>query len=233
MIAIGTELDPLHNWLWSSINNRLAPWWPRLFGYHLVAVGEQALQLDFSGSPIRHHCLIAASGQVNARPDALPLPENSVDVVVLPFTLHHAEDPHQVMREAYRVLIAGGHLVIIQPNPLSPAAIGGRLGSRRRDPLWQGQWLTSWRWRDWLSLLACDVRHRDHLCFGSLFGSQPPPARWEELAGRHLPWLGGVELVIACKSEIPLTLVRQPARRKIASPRPALAPQVRMPTPRS
>ena len=42
MIAIGTELDPLHNWLWASINNRLAPWWPRLFGYHLVAVGEQA-----------------------------------------------------------------------------------------------------------------------------------------------------------------------------------------------
>lgn len=225
---ISSHDDNLSPWLWQQLNALLAPVWPRLFGYHLLAIGPWAGQLNFSASPIRHHCLVNGPGGVIAAAEALPFAEHSVDLVVLPFTLHHSHDPQQVMREGYRVLIPGGHLLIIQPNAWGMAAAMPWLAKQRQHPLWQGQWLSPWRLHEWLSLLACDIRQQHHLAFTSGWRQQPP-ADWLEQQGRR--WLGplaAVEVILACKQEAPLTLVRMPQRSSRRAVRPALAPQARL-----
>ena len=43
----------------------------------------------------------------------LPLPDASFDVAVLSQALHHAESPEQALREAHRVLVPGGRVLVI------------------------------------------------------------------------------------------------------------------------
>ena len=215
-------------WLWHEVNERLGRWLPRLFGYHLVAIGEHAKSVDLSTSPIHHRCIFAADGQVHALAEELPFAEHAVDVVVLPLVLHHSRDPHQVMREAYRVLIPGGHLVIVQPNPVSLFAAACLFSGRLRHAPWRGGWISSWRLKEWLKLLACEVIHEERLCFGSLLGQTPPSPRLEYWGRRLCPAFGGFEIIVACKRELPLTPIRMPRRnhKKVAG-RAALAPQAR------
>lgn len=50
---------------------------------------------------------------VEAAIDELPLPAGSFDCVVLSQALHHAESPERALREARRVLVPGGRLLVI------------------------------------------------------------------------------------------------------------------------
>lgn len=48
--------------------------------------------------------------------DDLPLPDAAVDRVLMVHALEHAENPQQMLMEAWRVLAPGGRLVIVVPN---------------------------------------------------------------------------------------------------------------------
>jgi SAM-dependent methyltransferase len=61
---------------------------------------------------------------------ALPFPNQSLDLVVLPHTLEFAADPHQTLREVERVLVADGRIVVLGFNPHS------LWGARQ----WAGRW---------------------------------------------------------------------------------------------
>jgi ubiquinone/menaquinone biosynthesis C-methylase UbiE len=52
---------------------------------------------------------------LHAPPHALPVDENSVDVVCLAGLLHEVERPEQVVAEAYRVLRPGGKVIVLAP----------------------------------------------------------------------------------------------------------------------
>lgn len=54
-----------------------------------------------------------------AEPLALPFAPQSLDLLVLPHALEASPDPHAVLREAERVLVPEGRVVIIGFNPLS------------------------------------------------------------------------------------------------------------------
>src|SRR5690606_4575216 len=71
--------------------------------------------------------------RVAGSPAALPLASQSVDLLVLPHTLEYADDPHAVLREAERVLIHEGRLIIAGFNPWSLWGARHRLG--------RGHWL--------------------------------------------------------------------------------------------
>lgn len=185
---------------------------PNLFGYHLLQVGAMADGL-LSASRVLHRAVMAvgnesAAGQAGlcGDPARLPVAGDSVDALVLYHTLDFAADPHQVLREAERVLVAEGSLVILGFNPWSLWGLRRSLGRRPAVP-WCGRFVSLPRLRDWLSLLGFEI-----LSTGQLF-QRPPlqrPALLERLAFlegvRGLP--GGVYVLVARKKVMTMTPVK-------------------------
>ncbi len=190
---------------------------PTLYGYHIVQLGLPELERLMQSSRIGHRVAVATDPACadNAgclcRADALPFASDSVDVLLLPHVLGFEENPHQVLREAERVLIAEGYLVLIGFNPFSLWGLWRlALGWRGNAP-WCGRYLSLPRVLDWLRLLDFEVVREGHAAF------RPPLRsgllyRWlgfmERLGGMVWPFLGGIYVVVAKKRILPLTPVR-------------------------
>jgi SAM-dependent methyltransferase len=194
------------------------------FGYYLLQVGgASCLAETVRMSRIRQRIYLPArivheslGCQVVATPDRLPIAADSVDVVVLPHTLEFAHDARQVLREAERVLIAEGRLVVIGFNALSMWG-AWRLVRRGRGRVpWCGRFLTPFRVCDWLSLLGFDIEMREMMMF------RPPWRRallqqlsfLDTLGPRLWPALGGVFAIRAVKRVPTLTPVRPRWRKR-------------------
>ncbi len=138
---------------------------PDLFGYHVVQLGCHHAEDLLDSSRISHQLRIDlgerrdASVHLHCVEDALPLASNAVDVMVLPHVLEFASDPRRVLREAERVLIGEGHIVVLVFNPWS--CFGAQALARRwqgRAP-WNGHFIGATRVKDWLQLLGFDIVH--------------------------------------------------------------------------
>ena len=144
--------------------------------------------------------------------DALPFPDHSIDLVVLPHALELARDPHHTLREVERVLVPEGRVVIAGFNPASLWGLrqsAGRmkrgLGIDRGSGLYlprAGEFIGYWRLRDWLRLLGFEVEAGRFGCYRPPFSS----ARWLERFGwmdgvgdRWWPVLGAVYFLVAVK----------------------------------
>lgn len=104
----------------------LAPIMENLRGYHLLNVGSCPASLLLEKCTIKHKiewrpnfataehtsCLIAD-------PSQLPLPDDSMDIVLLHHTLEFFERPHALLKEATRVTHPKGELILLGFNPRS------------------------------------------------------------------------------------------------------------------
>ncbi|MBA4118602.1 MAG: methyltransferase type 11 [Candidatus Puniceispirillum sp.] len=103
--------------------------WGDVHGQTLVAFGYGVPFLsDFSFEAERALCLMPAPLGVCPWPvegpnatclcpvDRIALPDNSVHKLLLIHALEFAPDPHALLKEAWRVLVAGGELIICAPN---------------------------------------------------------------------------------------------------------------------
>ncbi|MGK2915521.1 MAG: class I SAM-dependent methyltransferase [Porticoccaceae bacterium] len=87
--------------------------------------------------------------------DALPLPAESIDIVLLHHALDFSPNPHQVLKEAARVVIPGGHIVLFGFNPLSWTGIAKWAAIFLSDHMiWRHHSLRAVRVTDWLQLLG-------------------------------------------------------------------------------
>ena len=142
--------------------------------------GYQAMQLQFSktnflrASRIPSHIFASEEDKADMRCClyALPIASQSLDLLVLPHGLDFTSYPQQVLREAYRVLVPEGRLLITGFNPYS-LWIWRYLF--KRDP-WQTNRLTLPRLKDWLALLDFESMQGGYL--GYTFPLQN--ARWLE-----------------------------------------------------
>ncbi len=159
-------------------------------------------------------------------PAALPFPENSLDLVLLPHTLELARDPHDTLREVERVLVPEGRVVIAGFNPASlwglrqhAGHLRQRLGGTR--PLYlpsAGEFLAFRRVRDWLRLLGFEVERGRFGCWRPPLRSESGMARfaWMESAGaRGWPVLGAVYMVEAVKRVRGMRLVGLARRERV------------------
>ncbi|MEW6353264.1 MAG: methyltransferase domain-containing protein [Pseudomonadota bacterium] len=204
---------------------RMAEVLPDLFGYHLLQVGAPADVDLLSTSRISHRIVLDADTgahgahppQLYARPDALPIASDSVDVVVLPHTLEFAPDPHQVLREAERVLIAEGSVVILGFNPWSLWGVWRLLLMRGGEPPWCGRFLSLTRIRDWLALLGFDeIQMRPYFFRPPLHhtGVMHKLNFMEHLGARLWPKLAGAYLLVAKKRVSTLTPIKPRWRQR-------------------
>jgi SAM-dependent methyltransferase len=178
--------------------------------------------------------------------DALPFPDASIDLIVLPFALELARDPHQTLREVERVLVPEGRLVIIGFNPASLWGLRQRtgrtlqaMGVGRGRSLFlprAGDFIGYWRLRDWMRLLGFEVQAGRFGCWRPPVASQAwlDRSAWMDVVGdRWWPVLGALYFVSAVKRVRGMRLVglMKPERRAVLVGAPATAPRQRQPAP--
>lgn len=112
-----------------SITMALASLWARMPEERLVGLGYTIPYLDrFRGDTERTFSFMpAGQGAVNwplgeasatalVFDEELPLPDSSVDRVLMVHSLEFAENPSETLKEIWRVLAPGGRLVVVVPN---------------------------------------------------------------------------------------------------------------------
>ena len=62
--------------------------------------------------------------------EKVPIEDESVDVALLSQTLHHADDPAQVLREATRIVVPGGRVLVLDLREHGESWVRERLGDR-------------------------------------------------------------------------------------------------------
>ena len=77
----------------------------------------------------------SASATALVEEDSLPLPDSSIDLVVLVHALEMSERPQALMAELRRVLTSGGRLIVVVPNRQGPWACDRSLALRLRPAL--------------------------------------------------------------------------------------------------
>ncbi|MCH9691448.1 MAG: class I SAM-dependent methyltransferase [Gammaproteobacteria bacterium] len=174
------------------------------FGYHLMQVSVTT-EVDFSICSRINHCfqLSACAGMEGAaqvEAEQLPLPAESIDVVVLHHLLDFSANPHQVLREAARVLIPGGHILLIGFNPFSLLGLTRLL--QTRSAYQQGNQLRAARVADWMKLLDLQAIALERGFFRLPLQQRELLAKtlWMERIGARwrLPW-GGFYIIVARK----------------------------------
>ena len=253
-----------------------SPWWASQAGQHLLSweqawidevvsdvFGFHALQLGLpcldglranrmphrwlaSSSPSTSSVVHGRSVVLNCEFDALPFPSQSLDLVVMPHTLELSRDPHLALREAERVLVPEGRLMITAFNPASWWSLrGGKKegastwghsesttpgsGTAVQSAAWpvRAQMLGFRRLRDWLRLLSFEVEAARFGRFGPRVESAVWQQRWswvEPLGQRWWPVLGAVYGLTAVKRVRGMRWVGLAKRqaRYASAPRPAL-----------
>lgn len=197
-----------------------------VFGYRAVQMGLH--QLDFLRAnriPYRFTLALEHGAALAADPMQLPLANQSVDLVALPHALESTADPHLVLREAERVLMPEGQLVISGFNPLSLWRLRQLFASRGAGAPWDERFIGLLRLKDWLHLLGFELN-------GGRFGCYAPPFEsplWlsrcsfmEKAGARWWPIMGGAYVVRAVKRVHAMRVIA-PAWRKERARRRALA----------
>ncbi len=146
----------------------------------------------------------------------LPLPDLSMDRVILVHALESAEQLRPMLREVWRVMADGARLIVVVPNRTGIWARLDRTPFGHGHPYSQSQ----------LSLLLKDAMFNP---VAARYGLFVPPSRrrvlhaaapaWERIGGRWFPRLGGVLIAEATK----LIYAATPAaavsgRRRILAP---------------
>lgn len=220
------EADPIVIWSETPQGRYVLQWAQKrseqavtdVFGFHALQLG--LCETDFLKTnriPLHLALGSSTSAGVVCELSDLPIASQSVDLIMLPFMLETATEPHQILREIERVLRPEGLLVIIAFNPWSLWGIRricrhllAHLFVRPRQFPWDGHFYSVARLRDWLQLLGFEVergafgcytlpcesrRNLDRLSFLEAAGD-----RWWSFAGgtyllRAIKRVGGVRLI--------------------------------------
>jgi SAM-dependent methyltransferase len=209
--------SPLGSTLLKAEKNTLEGMINRRFGYHLLQMSCADIVIH-EDSPIGHKiCLTptehSTMSALVAKANTLPLASESIDMVLLHHVLDFSSDPHQLLREANRVLIAGGDLLIVGFNPFSTWGIRHKIGRRKQKSPWQASLLTSFRLCDWLKLLDFQI---DQVHYGMYVMpiNQLKLIKYSSLLGKfaqRLNWpTGAFYIISARKQRTPLMPIREP-----------------------
>jgi SAM-dependent methyltransferase len=140
---------------------------------------------------------------------ALPFPEASLDLVVLPHTLELNSEPHATLREVERVLVPEGRVILCGLNPASlwglrqrRAGLYRKMGFGELFLPAEGEFIGYWRMRDWLRLLGFEVQSGRFGCYRPSVATDQWLGRfeWMDRAGSlWWPIFGAVYFIVAVK----------------------------------
>ena len=247
----------MHHWFDTPAGRYLLEWEQSrldaavadVFGYHSLQLGlplldglranrmpHRWLALGGSEEVLPGAALDPATVQLRAHAVALPFPDNSLDLLVLPHTLELSHDPHTALREAARVLVPEGRVILSGLNPASlwamrqqRARLAQRFGGSQLYLPDVGEFIAPWRLRDWLQLLNFEVDAIDFGCYSPAVRSARWLERWrwlDRVGERCWPIFGAAYFVVAIKRVHGARLL-EPAWRSAAAHAPGTVPVAR------
>ncbi|MCU7835635.1 MAG: class I SAM-dependent methyltransferase [gamma proteobacterium symbiont of Taylorina sp.] len=150
----------------------------QLFGYNLIQLGcldafsdslinNSRISNQFIFESLTSVRQINHSCSLNTNLDELPVQSNSIDAVILPHTLEFEQNPHQILREVERILMAEGKVICFAFNPASLWGLWHKywqikiqINQQISAPLPScGHLLSQKRLKDWLQLLGFDIEY--------------------------------------------------------------------------
>lgn len=183
--------------------------WPSAAGDRLLGLGFATPYLSqFSAETERAIAFMpAGQGAVNwpaggpsatalVVEDMLPLPDASVDKVLIVHALEMAHDPAAVLREVWRILSPGGRILAVVPNrrglwarvDTSPFGFGRPFSRRQLTNLLREAMFSPVAWDQALHMMPV---HKQHFLRSGW--------RWEAVGSRLWPAFAGVIMVEATK----------------------------------
>ena len=201
---------------------------PDLFGYHIIQLGNHYDDRVITPSRISHQVVLETGGTVTAgssmlcRGDALPIESDTIDVLVISHILEFSQDPHGVLREAERILIGEGRIVVLGFNPWSLYGLWRLVLGWRGVAPWCGKFFSLARVKDWLGLLGFEIESVAKAAF------RPPVsgarinqrlAFLEQLGAYCWPCFGNIYLVVAKKRVLGMTPLKSTwkSRRRLVA----------------
>jgi SAM-dependent methyltransferase len=149
----------------------------QVFGYNLVQLGCLDHDTLTTGSRTSRQYIFESlyrrsdandCTQVISSFEELPIQNQSIDAAILPHTLEFEENPHQILREVDRILVAEGKLIFLGFNPFSLWGfwhkyweVKNRISNKNEH--WKvplpscGNLITQKRLKDWLKLMGFDI----------------------------------------------------------------------------
>jgi len=131
------------------------------FGLHMLQVGSWGEPGKLIQGARTQRQFVVGQGpvgrpQVCSSPSSLAIASDTVDAVLLPHTLELEIDPYAVLREAQRVLVGDGRLLILGFAPTGLWALRHRFASEGFPP-GLVRLISERRLREWLTLLGFEV----------------------------------------------------------------------------
>ncbi|MGA2893513.1 MAG: methyltransferase domain-containing protein [Xanthobacteraceae bacterium] len=153
--------------------------------------------------------------------DELPLTDSAVDRVLLIHALELSADPVELLREAWRVLAAGGRLLVVVPNrrgvwarmDTTPFGHGRPYSRAQITQLLRDAWFTPTGWDEALYVPPI-----------SLSWFLRSAVAWERTGATLSAPFAGVHIVEATKQVYRAIPARREKRRLVPALRPVLAP---------
>jgi SAM-dependent methyltransferase len=212
-----------------------------LFGYHILQIGLNNQKNCLNVSRIPHRMVMDVTfsdackqqshaqtkentaNLLNGEPEYIPIASDSLDVLVLSHTLEFCVNPHQVLREADRILIPEGYVVILGFNPWGLWMIWRVLFGWRKKAPWCGRFVSVARLKDWLQLLGFDITEAQRFFFRPPLSHPGIMTRLQFLdtiGKRFWPILGGAYFLVAKKRVATLTPIKprwRPRRSRLVT----------------
>lgn len=194
-----------------------------MFGYHLMQLSVLPYHRLSAGSRI-NHCFSLSPAVVRSDKvttdlcdvqalsdlDALPLPDETIDVTILHHVLEFSSNPQQVLKEAARVTVPRGHIILFAFNPWSALGLiqmvkkiwGSSPIAKRRN-------LRSGRLRDWLEFLDFSCLNLRYLAHSSPLrpGRKPLSHILDQQFRESMPF-GATYCIVARKDKVGLTPIK-------------------------
>lgn len=200
----------------------------KLYGKHTLLIGSPNQHSLLDASVMPHHILLSpvmgknlSMRQIESELYELPLISGSVDLVLLPHTLEHLDNPHHLLSEACRVVKPEGHIIVFGFNPFSMWGLKKHLVKKKKMP-GSLNFMSLGLVKNWLTLEEFQIVKQDFIMY------RPPTShpkifkklKWLEWLGRKfkLPW-GGVYMIMAQNKSIPLTPIKMRWKQQLSGVR--------------
>ena len=145
---------------------------------------------------------------ISARQDKLPIYSDSMDVVILPHLLEMVVNPHEVLRESYRVLRPEGKIIIIGFSPYSVWRIWKLVAKMFFLAPWRNIFVSPLKLFDWLTILGMEEFNVIKYCHTLPINNKKFLNKFLflEAIGNALPFrTGNLYTICACKRVVTLT----------------------------